>query len=339
MAVKETPSQAFKKYYPVDVSELMSTIITPTEYFINNRFIVLLPTVYMPSYEAINPVKQIAVNCMTASVPGVNFSVVERRESGQTFKVPYDYTTQNLTLTFRCSTTLIERKYFEFWFSDIFNPVYRAYKYFKTSPGTGLRGYAQNFDIILLSSEGAANGARLPTEIMHVKIFDAFPVNLSPINVTYDSNDSIATFDVELAFLNYVASNRINLADLKDGTSSLAEQYAASLTGGSSEFIGPINFSGSGNTNFQFTLNDMLSNLGEFMVSSPAGIIGPSLTGMVSYFSDLAYDAISLVTSNFASGLAGAGYDLLNDLVGEDVTQLASVPINSALNDELNGLI
>lgn len=214
----------------------MKNIVIKNGYYRNNRYVVLFPDKYIPKGALSENKKTIFMNCNAATIPGVNFQTVERREASQTFKVPYDHTVNNLTFRFYCSESFLERKYFEHWFDDIYDPVYRCYKYFSGSQKNGINdGYGQDFDIVLLSdlaasmissTESIVAGERSPLEILHVKIFGAFPTNLSDVNISYDTVDTIGTFDVQVCFLHHALSNKTNFVD---STAGFKELYFASM--------------------------------------------------------------------------------------------------------------
>jgi hypothetical protein len=250
-------SNKTKYFSKTTLNELMKNIVIKNGYYRNNRYVVLLPKKYVPGGGSSDNKKTVFMNCSSATVPGVNFSVVERREAAQTFKVPFDHTVNNLTFRFYCSESFVERKYFEFWFDDIFDPVYRCYKYFSGSSSGEYsdKGYGQNFDIVLLSdlASGMMSGAasavsgddRAPLEILHVKIFDAFPINLSDVNVSYETVDTIGTFDVQICFLRHATTNKENFVDSDEGFKELyfkslqdfSDGYGSSLSSMSSDGI------------------------------------------------------------------------------------------------------
>jgi hypothetical protein len=230
-------SNKLSDIFPSNISDIISNVGIANGYYRPNRFVVLLPDKYVPEGSKGNK-KTIMMNCSAVSVPGMSFTTVERREGSQTFKVPYDYVTEDINLTFFCSEAFLERQYFNYWFGDVFNPAFRCYSYFKGAQGTtsaGMSGYAQNFDIVLLSDLAASmlknaksylGGSTLPLEVFHVKVFDAFPKTLSPMNLNYESMDTIGTFDVTISCLNVATSNKIALADYEG---DFADIYLATL--------------------------------------------------------------------------------------------------------------
>lgn len=151
----------------------------------SNRFLVNIPK----PIDGLNGFqKDLTLLCEAAEFPGRGLFTVDNRYYGPNFKIPYQTTYEDLTLTFLVRDKFLERQYFDGWMNAI-NPIdsynfnYRA-------------DYTTNIELFQLSDIGTpvrntVNGVSVPSGETFVKTQYAFtfekayPVLVNPQPVTW----------------------------------------------------------------------------------------------------------------------------------------------------------
>ena len=131
-----------------------------------------------------------------ASLPASNVAPVEVPFRGRIFKVAGDRTFDTWTITIINDTDFSIREGFETWMQKI---AQHADASGETQPGT----YMATLQVDQLSRNASALGASPPeggglNVIKSYIFYDVFPTNISAIDLSYDTGDTIEEFTVEL---------------------------------------------------------------------------------------------------------------------------------------------
>jgi len=159
-----------------DVNSVFSkfTFARPTKYEVS----VFAPT-------AIGDSRNHTFQCVSASMPGKSFSTFDvRRGSPIQTKLPYDNIYDELRLTFRLSDDHSERTFFENWHNYIYDEANAQFRFAKSYYGT--------IEVTQLTND--LNKSKT------IRCVDVFPTNISSIELSFDTTDTIATFEVQFAY-------------------------------------------------------------------------------------------------------------------------------------------
>lgn len=167
------------------------------------------PSAFIPSVPGLTGnsqpgTRELNVLCKNASLPGKQFTTMERRIGMQTEKVGYGYAVDDVSLTFYMLNDYGVRNYFEKWASLIVNEETLEVGY--------KRDYAKPVKIHQLRKPqiGASLGAG-PISInlglgggtvYSVELEDAFPTTFNAIEFSNDM-DGLIEFTVQLSYTNW----------------------------------------------------------------------------------------------------------------------------------------
>ncbi len=131
--------------------------------------------------------------CRSAGIPAASIGTVEVPFRGRVIKLPGDRTFESWTVTIMADENMAVRSFFEKWM-DHLN---------KHDNGAG---YTSNFAATLKVEQlarGTSTGTGTTDPHSIVKRYDfknAFPSNVSQIDLSYDNNNSIAEYTVEFQY-------------------------------------------------------------------------------------------------------------------------------------------
>ena len=128
--------------------------------------------------------------CKSAVLPASIIGVIEVPFRGRTVKIAGDRTFDNWSATFINDKEMKSRSYFEQWLNQI--NTHKA----NTSSITDPTAYGRSVVIRQLEKDDAASGK----ELRSYKLWYAFPISTSAIDLAYDSNDQIEEFTVEFQY-------------------------------------------------------------------------------------------------------------------------------------------
>ncbi|PNX48683.1 MAG: hypothetical protein BV459_01795 [Thermoplasmata archaeon M11B2D] len=133
----------------------------------------------------ISGTKRLMFACKTSELPGRNLNTADHQYLGFNRKKPYSSLYDTITLTFRMSESMVEKKLFDFWMSLIIDPF------------TQRVGYEEDYvtDMIVHQLDSRDG---VPTET--VTFVDAFPITLNALPVSFESRDSIHELTVVFAY-------------------------------------------------------------------------------------------------------------------------------------------
>lgn len=143
--------------------------------------------------------------CKAATLPASNVASIDVPFRGRIFKVAGDRTIDNWTVTIINDENFLIRTAMEYWMNGIAkldnntgatNPAAYMTNAYVYQLG---RGYDQGRHSVQNSTSGGGTGS---APLRSYTFFDIFPVNISAIDLSYDSSDAIEEYTVEFAVNN-----------------------------------------------------------------------------------------------------------------------------------------
>ena len=125
-----------------------------------------------------------------AALPASNIGVIEVPFRGRTVKIAGDRTFDNWSATFINDKEMKSRSYFEQWLNQI--NTHKA----NTGEIQDPTAYGRSVVIRQLEKDNSPAGS----ELRSYKLWYAFPISTSAIDLAYDSNDQIEEFSVEFQY-------------------------------------------------------------------------------------------------------------------------------------------
>ena len=128
--------------------------------------------------------------CKSAALPASNIGVIEVPFRGRTVKIAGDRTFDNWSATFINDKEMKSRSYFEQWLNQI-----NTHKE-NTAQIIDPTAYGRSLVVRQLEKDNSQAG----DELRSYKLWYAFPISTSAIDLAYDSNDQIEEFSVEFQY-------------------------------------------------------------------------------------------------------------------------------------------
>ena len=128
--------------------------------------------------------------CKSAVLPASNIGVIEVPFRGRTVKIAGDRTFDNWSATFINDKEMKSRSYFEAWLNQINS--HKATTANEVDP----TAYGRSLVVRQLEKDSSVAGE----ELRSYKLWYAFPISTSAIDLAYDSNDQIEEFTVEFQY-------------------------------------------------------------------------------------------------------------------------------------------
>lgn len=135
--------------------------------------------------------------CEVAELPGKTIATVDDQMYGPTAKFAYDVTYNDINLQIIASDDMAERKMFESWIDNIVTPS-------KGGVGTsgGLIKYYSDYALGIISlNQLRENG----TKICTYTLYNAYPIQLSPMNLTWEETNTYQRFTVTMTYRYHTA--------------------------------------------------------------------------------------------------------------------------------------
>jgi hypothetical protein len=124
--------------------------------------------------------------CKAAAVPGFTIGMIEVPFRGRRIKVPGDRTFAEWTVTFISDPTMRLRAGFEDWMKAIKDTDYTSQQQSSVAP------YFSTINVSHMNDGGS--------NVANYKLIDAFPTDVSQIDLSYDSTDAIEEFTVTFQY-------------------------------------------------------------------------------------------------------------------------------------------
>lgn len=177
-----------------------------------NLFQVSIPTAPTASTLAAAYITDFTFLCRSAGIPASSVGTVEVPFRGRVIKLPGDRTFESWTITVFGDANLKLRSYFEKWL-DVLN------EHTSGAGQTTSTAYSATLQVDQLI-RGAGSATTTDTNSPHsiirsYQFKNAFPTNISQIDLSYDNNNSIAEYTVEFQY-DFWETNSISA-----GTSSI----------------------------------------------------------------------------------------------------------------------
>lgn len=133
--------------------------------------------------------QNLSFRCEGASIPAKSIEQLERRTYGPRRKIAYRAVYDDITLTFIASANMKERKFFSDWMNliqnsgEILNSNFNV-KYYDS--------YISNLILKMYD--------KCSYEVYRVNLFEAYPVNISPIELSWDARNQYVRFSVTFSY-------------------------------------------------------------------------------------------------------------------------------------------
>lgn len=136
--------------------------------------------------------------CEAAELPGRTIATTDDSSFGPTAKLAYDMTYNDINLQIIASEDMIERKIFEEWMDGIVTPTTNNYSEFKGGLVKYYDSYASGkFRIYQLNDKGKV--------IALYTLYKAYPIQLSPMNLSWGETDTYQRFAVTITYRYHTA--------------------------------------------------------------------------------------------------------------------------------------
>ena len=132
----------------------------------------------------------ITLLCKSTNLPGSSLGSIDVPFRGRTVKIVGDRTFDNWSATFFNDKEMKIRSRFEQWMENMNTHEANTAPLF--TPGSTAK-YMSDIEVDQLEKDGTTTG----TALRSYKLWHAFPISISQIDLAYDSNDQIEEFTVE----------------------------------------------------------------------------------------------------------------------------------------------
>jgi len=153
-----------------------------------NRYVA---KIFCPIPSSINT-ETLAMRVESAELPGKTITTSDARLYGPLRKIPYNLGFIDSTFTFMCSDTfLVEKRFFDKWADYILDPETFNAEYYDSLVGS--------INLQLLNEQN---------EVMYeVDYMEAFPINVSAMNVGFAQMNEYAKFSVTFSYRKWKAKD------------------------------------------------------------------------------------------------------------------------------------
>lgn len=128
--------------------------------------------------------RDIQTLCNAATLPGRGFGTVERYNHGPIRKIPYSELYDDVSTTFYLDQYLTSYNYFNAWQELIGGKETYDIAYYNDFIGS-----------VIISTEDKTQSV-----INRYELFEAYPINITPIEMAFDKTDVVEVFTVTWAF-------------------------------------------------------------------------------------------------------------------------------------------
>lgn len=143
--------------------------------------------------------------CKGAAIPAYTVGIIEVPFRGERIKVPGDRVFTDWTVTFVVDSAHEVRDAFKQWTESI-APQFNASD---AERGKLLSDY---YTDIVIKHYDTTGGGTNTTPIRYYKLFDAFPIDVGPIELASDATDSLSEFTVSFQY-HYLKSSATVISD------------------------------------------------------------------------------------------------------------------------------
>lgn len=130
--------------------------------------------------------------CEVAEIPGRGFMNIDLRYYGPSFKLPFQTSYEDMTLTFLCRTGSFERQFFDDWMQEI-NPQHTFDFSYRDE-------YRSEIDIFQFSDiESDESYDESPAAVYFVTLHNAYPILVNPQALTW-GDDQFTRLSVSFTY-------------------------------------------------------------------------------------------------------------------------------------------
>jgi hypothetical protein len=170
--------------------------------------------------------QRLALTCINASLPGKSLSTVDFSTYGPPCKLPYvENYTNEITLTFNCSTDMFEKHYFTAWQNLAVSRNSHSVKFYNNYAKKFsitimiIPNYLRSFEQLSIDRAFYSTNAQTPIQsspydplspysdyfrnIYFVQLEECYPLEIVETPLSYKSTGDILSFDVRMAFANW----------------------------------------------------------------------------------------------------------------------------------------
>lgn len=163
---------------------------------------VFVPPLYASS--SVATPQRLTLRCDSASLPGRTIQTQDLKIYGPIEKLPYQTSYEDITLSFICSTYMLEKNLFDFWL-DYINPSESWNFKFRNN-------YCTN--ILITQFDNTKN---FPTH--QISLIDAYPVSVAPLQLDWAA-EGFHKLDVTFA---YTYWQNISMEDVKETSPTISK--------------------------------------------------------------------------------------------------------------------
>ena len=167
----------------------------------------IIPEFTVPGFDA----KEVSILCKSGAIPAFTLGIIEVPFRGRRIKIPGDRTYADWTATFVNDDNQQTRKAFDSWMNTIVDVNG------ENSLRTGVGTYRCKIVVNQLRPDG--NIARI------YELYDAFPTDVSAIDLSYDTTDAVQEFTVTFQYhfldVGGIAATGGNASAPKAGTTTV----------------------------------------------------------------------------------------------------------------------
>lgn len=144
----------------------------------------------------------LAFRCESAILPGRTIATGDLRIYGPTEKFPYQTSYEDITLTFICTDSMNEKKFFDTWL-NIINPKQTWNFKYKSD-------YTMDLTVIQYTNDDK--------EAMRIKMIDAFPLSVNQLDLDWANADAYHKLSVTFAYTYWESAEEAAAAAENSGT-------------------------------------------------------------------------------------------------------------------------
>ena len=169
-----------------DLRSSLGSILRPNNFSVSLSPSSALISAIGSTYSDIS--KTLSLRCERAELPGRTIATSDDTSIGTSLKLPYDMTYNDIQLSIICAEDMIERRFFEQWMTFIVKIDGTVAYHNKYAKGNTLT-------VSQLDDKG--------TPKLTYVCRDIYPIAITPMNATWEENDTYQRFGVTLCYRFY----------------------------------------------------------------------------------------------------------------------------------------
>ena len=189
MAVADVtlPVQAITGTRISDLRSSLGSIVRPNNFSVSLSFSTAVTT-FLAGRVGIYDIPNFSLRCEKAELPGRTIATSDDTSIGTSLKLPYDMTYNDIQLSIICASDMKERRFFEAWMRSIVKRDGTIAYYSDYAKGNTLT-------VSQLDDDG--------TSKLTYQCRDIYPIAITPMNATWEENNTYQRFGVTLCYRFY----------------------------------------------------------------------------------------------------------------------------------------